>query len=34
LFEEYPQSLAFFGYLGNSMEELRKDPKLSRWKIV
>jgi hypothetical protein len=31
LFEEYPQSLAFFGYLGTtSMEDLRKDPKLSR----
>ena len=29
LFEEYPQSMAFFGYLGNSREELRKDPKLS-----
>jgi hypothetical protein len=30
LFEEYPQSLAFFGYLGTtSMDELRKDPKLA-----
>ena len=29
LFEEYPQSRIYFGHLGNSMDELRKDPKLS-----